>query len=150
MRKKIKKVRTMQGDHLHVTDQSKYKLSPDLTNNQSTNKRNPNFNIFVLTIANCGLTYLHYSWPTKIQRNNFKIKGMRRRVWQWVIVYLWVWTSPSYRSNRVELDCSDENKYAGWKMCACDTYMLNFIMIKFGYNARCQRLKENALSEYKA
>ena len=32
---------------LHVTDQSKYKLSPDLTNDQSTNKRDPNFNIFV-------------------------------------------------------------------------------------------------------
>ena len=69
------------------------------------------------------------------------MKGTRRRVWQWVTVYVWVWTSPTYRSNQVELDCLDENKYVRWKMCACDTYMLNFIMIKFGYNARCQWLR---------
>ena len=46
------------------------------------NKRDPNFNIFAITIATCELSYLQESWPTKIQRNKFKIKVGSRRVEQ--------------------------------------------------------------------
>ena len=51
---------------------SNSKLLPDLMNNQLMNKRDPNFNIFAITIPTCSLHYSHRVDRRKSKETNSK------------------------------------------------------------------------------
>ena len=51
---------------------SNSKLLPDLMNNQSMNKCDPNFNIFAITIPTCSLHYSHRVDRRKSKETNSK------------------------------------------------------------------------------